>query len=85
MNQEENNKFTIIDEFNNEREADLITVLEIEGIEYAVYSLDADSENCDVLVSRIVKHEDGTESLEDIKDEKEREKLHNIVNELMNA
>lgn len=85
MNQEENNKFTIIDEFNNEREANLITVLEVEGIEYAVYSLDVDSENCDVLVSRIVKNEDGTESLEDVKDEKEREKLHNIVNELMNA
>ena len=85
MNEEENVKFTIIDEFNNEREADLITVLEVEGTEYAVYSLDVDDENCDVLVSRIVKHDDGSESIEDITNEEERTKIHNIVNEIMNA
>ena len=85
MEQVADEKFTIIDEFDQEREANLITVLEVDGREYAVYSLDVDSENCDVLVSRIVKHEDGTESLEDITDEAERTKLHDMVNEIMNV
>ena len=84
MNQE-TEKFTIIDESNNEKEAEVITVLESEGKEYVVYSIDADDENCDVLVSRLVTNEDGTNSVEDITDDEERTKIHELVNELLNA
>ena len=55
------------------------------GKEYVVYSIDTDSENCDVLVSRLEKQPDGTDEIFDIEDEIEREKIHNIVNELLNA
>ena len=55
------------------------------GKEYVVYSIDTDSENCDVLVSRLEKQSDGTDEIFDIEDEIEREKIHNIVNELLNA
>ncbi len=82
---EENEKFTIIDEFNNEKEAEVITVLEADDKKYVVYSLDVDADNCDVLVSRLIDNEDGTSIVEDIDDEEERTKIHNIVNELLNA
>ena len=82
---EKKEKFTIIDEFDKEREAEIITVLESEGREYVVYSIDKDEDNCDVLVSRLVKNSDGTESVEDITDEEERTRIHELVNELLNA
>ncbi len=82
---EESEKFTIIDEFDNEKEAEVITVLESEGKEYVVYSIDTDADNCDVLVSRLITNEDGTNSVEDINDEEERTRVHALVDELLNA
>ena len=84
-NNDDYSKFTIIDEFGNEREADIVTILEVKGKEYVVYSLDTDEENCDILVSRLVKNNDGTAHAEDINDEEERSEIHNIVNNIMNA
>ncbi len=82
---EENSKFTIIDEFDKEKEADIITVIESNDKKYLVYSLDTDEENCDVLVSRLIEHEDGTDSIEDIDDDNEREQIHKLVDELLNT
>ena len=78
-------KFTVIDENNVERVANVITVVEIEGIEYIVYSIDTDSENCDVLVSRLVKNSDGSDSILDIEDENESVKVKAIVKEILNG
>ncbi len=78
-------KFTVIDENNVERVANVITVVEIEGIEYIVYSIDTDSENCDVLVSRLVKNSDGSDSILDIEDENESVKVKAIVKEILNV
>lgn len=78
-------KFTVIDENNVERVANVITVVEIEGIEYIVYSIDTDSENCDVLVSRLVKNSDGSDSILDVEDENESVKVKAIVKEILNV
>ena len=78
-------KFTVINENNVERVANVITVVEIEGIEYIVYSIDTDSENCDVLVSRLVKNSDGSDSILDIEDENESVKVKAIVKEILNV
>ena len=48
-------KFKITDEQNIEREANLITIFENEGKEYAVYSIDRDVETVNIFVSRIEK------------------------------
>lgn len=83
---EENNAvFTIVDENNETKTASLITVAEIEGREYAVYSIDSDLDNCDVMVSRLIKNADGSDLLEDIIDEEERKKIHSIVKEILNV
>lgn len=83
---EENNAvFTIVDENNETKTASLITVVEIEGREYVVYSIDSDLDNCDVMVSRLIKNADGSDSLEDIIDEEERKKIHSIVKEILNV
>ncbi len=76
-------KFKITDEQNIEREANLITVFENEGKEYAVYSIDRDVETVNIFVSRIEKDANGVDTLKDITDPAEKLKIDNIVKEMI--
>ncbi len=76
-------KFKITDEQNIEREANLITIFENEGKEYAVYSIDRDVETVNVFVSRIEKDTNGVDTLKDITDPAEKLKIDNIVKEMI--
>ena len=76
-------KFKITDEQNIEREANLITIFENEGKEYAVYSIDRDVETVDIFVSRIEKDTNGVDTLKDITDPAEKLKIDNIVKEMI--
>ena len=76
-------KFKITDEQNIEREANLITVFENEGKEYAIYSIDRDVETVNIFVSRIEKDANGVDTLKDITDPAEKLKIDNIVNEMI--
>ena len=76
-------KFKITDEQNIEREANLITIFENEGKEYAVYSIDRDVETVNIFVSRIEKDTNGLDTLKDITDPAEKLKIYNIVKEMI--
>lgn len=76
-------KFKITDEQNIEREANLITIFENEGKEYAVYSIDRDVETVNIFVSRIEKDANGVDTLKDITDPAEKLKIDNIVKEMI--
>lgn len=76
-------KFKITDEQNIEREANLITIFENEGKEYAVYSIDRDIETVNIFVSRIEKDTNGVDTLKDITDPAEKLKIDNIVKEMI--
>lgn len=76
-------KFKITDEQNVEREANLITIFETEGKEYAVYSIDRDTETTNIFVSRVEKDENGNDALKDIETPEEKAKVDNIVKELI--
>ena len=76
-------KFKITDEQNIEREANLITIFENEGKEYAVYSIDRDVETVNIFVSRIEKDTKGVDTLKDITDPAEKLKIDNIVKEMI--
>lgn len=76
-------KFKITDEQNIEREANLITIFENEGKEYAVYSIDRDVETVNIFVSRIEKDTNGVDTLKDITDQAEKLKIDNIVKEMI--
>ena len=76
-------KFKITDEQNIEREANLITIFENEGKEYAVYSIDRDVETVNIFVSRIEKDTNGVDTLKDITDPSEKLKIDNIVKEMI--
>ncbi len=73
----ENEKFDIeIDGVINK--AEMLKVITFEDQEYAIYAVDKGDETSDVLASRLVKNEDGTDTLVDLTDE-ERPKLTEIV------
>lgn len=76
-------KFKITDEQNIEREANLITIFENEGKEYAVYSIDRDVETVNIFASRIEKDTNGVDTLKDITDPAEKLKIDNIVKEMI--
>lgn len=76
-------KFKITDEQNIEREANLITIFENDGVEYAVYSIDRDAETVNIFVSKVEKDVAGNDVLKDIDNPEEKAKVDNIVKELI--
>ena len=76
-------RFKITDEQNIEREANLITIFENEGKEYAVYSIDRDAETVNIFVSKVEKDAAGNDILKDIDNPEEKQKIDNIVKELI--
>lgn len=45
------NKFKVIDENNNELEAEIITVFDYKEKEYVIYAINKEEENADICVS----------------------------------
>lgn len=76
-------KFKITDEQNIEREANLITTFESDGKEYAVYSIDRDAETVNIFTSILEKEATGNYILKDIENSEEKQKIDNIVKELI--
>lgn len=75
--------FKIIDENNIERDATLITVIEVEGKEYVIYSIDRDSENVNIFVSALKKDSNDNDIIVDIDNEMEKSKLNEIVRNII--
>lgn len=81
---EETQTFVVQDEYGRNMVAELLTILEIDGIEYAVYSIDASEEESDVFVARVVKDAEGNDNIVTIENEEERTKVFEIVKKMIN-
>ena len=81
---EESHLFPIQDEYGRNRMAELLTILEVDGLEYAVYSVDENEEESEVFVARIVKDSEGNDNLISIEDEEEKAKVFEIVQKMIN-
>lgn len=75
--------FKIIDENNVEREATVITVIEVDGKDYLVYSIDRDHENVNIFASLLKKDASGNDIIVDIEDENEKSKVNKVVREVI--
>lgn len=75
--------FKIIDENNVEREATVITVIEVDGKDYLVYSIDRDYENVNIFASLLKKDMNGNDIIVDIEDENEKMKVNKVVREVI--
>lgn len=77
-----NKTIKLVDEHNINREAKIITIIEYEGTEYVVYSIDRDEENANIFVSKLVK-EGNHLLLDEIQSTDIKEKIDNVVKEMI--
>lgn len=79
----ENQKFQVEIETGEIVDAELLSVVEIDGKEYAVYSLDNDNGTVDILASYVEKDEEGYDKLVDINNPIDKEKVSNFIKSLV--
>lgn len=83
---EENQKFNVQIETGEIKEAELLTVVEIDQKQYAIYMIDNDEtqgENVDILASYVIKDDEGYDQLVDIDDPEDREKVAEFIKNLI--
>ena len=83
-----NQKFQVEIETGEIMDAELLSVVEIDGKEYAVYSLDNKNGTVDILASYVVKDAEGFDQLVDITNPLDKEKMAEVqahIQELKNA
>ncbi|MGN1338201.1 MAG: hypothetical protein ACI4WW_06980 [Candidatus Coprovivens sp.] len=79
----ENQKFQVQIETGEIMEAELLSVVDIDGKKYAVYSLDNENGTVDILASYVTKTVDGYDKLIDIDNPIDREKISNFIQNLV--
>ena len=83
---EDNQKFNVQIETGEIKEAELLTVVEIDHKQYAIYMIDNDEtqgENVDILASYVMKDDEGYDQLVDIDDPEDREKVAEFIRNLI--
>ncbi len=80
---ENNQKFQVEIETGEIMDAELLSVVEIDGKEYAVYSLDNQNGTVDILASYVMKDAEGYDQLVDITNPVDKEKVSNFIKSLV--
>lgn len=80
---EEKETFIMKDENGNEKEAEIITVIEIDNKEYVMYAVNKNEESDNIFASRIIKDENGNNVIKSIENQEEKEKVFEIIKELL--
>lgn len=84
--EDNNQKFQIEIETGEIKEAELLTLVEIEGKQYAIYMIDSQSQgldSVDILASYVVKDSEGYDRLIDIDDPEDKAKVTEFINNLV--
>ena len=81
---ETNQKFQVRIETGEIMDAEIISVVEIDGKKYAVYSIDNKDGTVDILASYVTVDEEGYDKLVDITNPIDKEKISNFIKGLVN-
>ena len=79
----ENQKFKVQTETGEIKIAELITVVYIDGKEYAIYMIDNNQGSIEILASYVVKDKDGFDKLVDIDNEEDKRKVAEFISDLL--
>ncbi len=79
----ENQIFKIQTETGEIKEAELITVVFIDGKKYAIYIVENDQGTIDILASYVRKDDEGYDSLVDIDNEDDKKKVAEFISDLL--
>jgi len=80
---EEQEIFTMLDEFGNEKEATILSVIEINNQEYLVYSISKNEEEDAIYASKLIHDEMNNESIIPITDEEEKRIVFDTIREII--
>ena len=80
---EEKETFIMKDENGNEKEAEIITIIEIDNKEYVIYAVNKNEESDNIFASRIIKDENGNDVIKSIENQEEKDKVFEIIKELL--
>jgi len=80
---EPNQKFQVEIETGEIKEAELLSVVQIDNKEYAVYSLENENGTVDILASYVEKDSEGYDMLVDINNQIDKEKISNFIKSLV--
>ena len=80
-----NNKITVINENGEEKILEIITAFSYKDKDYIVFSNDKDNDTSNVYISRLIRGNDGYDSIEEIEDDKEREEVHSVIKEVIES
>ena len=75
---EDNDKVIVIDENGNEVEATILNIIEIDNNEYLLFSVDANEEDANLFVNKIVRDANGEETTIPIEYDEERNMVFKI-------
>lgn len=78
-----NQRFKVEIESGDIVDAELLSVVEIDDKEYAVYSIDNDNGTVDILASYVTKDLEGYDKLVDITNPVDKEKVFNFIKGLI--
>ena len=78
-----NQKFQVQIETGEIMEAELLSVVEIDEKEYAVYSIDNNNGTVDILASYVEKDDEGFDKLVDITNPVDKEKISRFIKDLV--
>ena len=81
----DNNIIQLIDENGNKVLGQVLNIIEIDGVEYLLYSVGNDEEDNELYAKKIIKDDNGEDDLMDIVDEDEKNKVFDIVREYINS
>lgn len=79
------NEFKVINEMGEESIAKIITSFTYNEKDYLVYYIEREDNSCEIFTSRLLKDNNGNDMICDIDDDKEREEVFKIVEEIMSA
>ncbi len=79
----ENQRFQVRIETGEIMEAELLSVVFIDGRKYAIYSLDNNDGTVDILASYVTVTADGYDKLIDIDNPLDKEKISNFIQNLV--
>lgn len=73
------------DEFGNQVEGKILNIIEIDDIEYLLYSVSVNDDEDAIYAKKIIKNATGEDDLVDISDLNEKNKVFDIVREYINS
>lgn len=79
----ENQIFKVEIETGEVKDAELITIVSIDGKEYAIYMIENDMGSVDILASYVQKDAEGYDILVDIENEEDRQKVIEFISDLI--